>query len=57
MSFPLDTSGDASNAFLSQKIAHRLVIGPPYFCFSASRWKNASSGRHVDYDQKPDFFR
>ncbi|XP_062148104.1 casein kinase 1-like protein HD16 [Alnus glutinosa] len=23
----------------------------------ASRWKNASSGRHVDYDQKPDFFR
>ncbi|KAB1209221.1 Casein kinase I [Morella rubra] len=23
----------------------------------ASRWKNASSGRHVDYDQKPDVFR
>lgn len=23
----------------------------------ASRWKDASSGRHVDYDQKPDVFR
>ncbi|CAK9150884.1 unnamed protein product [Ilex paraguariensis] len=23
----------------------------------ASRWRNASSGRHVDYDQKPDVFR
>ncbi|KAG2718501.1 hypothetical protein I3843_03G216000 [Carya illinoinensis] len=23
----------------------------------ASRWKDASSGRHVDYDQKPDIFR
>lgn len=27
------------------------------FSSSASRWKNASSGRHVDYDQKPDVFR
>lgn len=24
---------------------------------SASRWKDSSSGRHVDYDQKPDVFR
>ncbi|KAL0346337.1 UNVERIFIED_CONTAM: Casein kinase-like protein HD16 [Sesamum radiatum] len=23
----------------------------------ASRWKNASSGQHVDYDQRPDIFR
>ncbi|KAF8393346.1 hypothetical protein HHK36_021589 [Tetracentron sinense] len=23
----------------------------------ASRWRNASSGRHVDYDQRPDVFR
>lgn len=23
----------------------------------ASRWKEAASGRHVDYDQKPDVFR
>ncbi|CAL5400311.1 unnamed protein product [Camellia sinensis] len=23
----------------------------------ASRWKDSSSGRHVDYDQKPDVFR
>lgn len=23
----------------------------------ASRWRDASSGHHVDYDQKPDVFR
>lgn len=30
----------------------------PYHAFSsASRWKDASSGLHVDYDQRPDIFR
>ena len=24
---------------------------------SASRWKDASSGQHVEYDQRPDIFR
>ncbi|KAB8873450.1 hypothetical protein FH972_026790 [Carpinus fangiana] len=28
-----------------------------YLVDLASRWKNASSGHHVDYDQKPDVFR
>jgi hypothetical protein len=24
---------------------------------SASKWKDASSGQHVEYDQRPDIFR
>lgn len=27
------------------------------FFISASRWKDATSGQHVDYDQRPDVFR
>lgn len=28
-----------------------------YIRGAASRWKDASSGQHVEYDQRPDIFR
>lgn len=34
-----------------------LLFSVIFFSFSASRWKDASSGQHVDYDQRPDIFR
>jgi len=33
-----------------------FTLSSTYFA-SASRWKDASSGQHVDYDQRPDVFR
>jgi hypothetical protein len=34
-----------------------LLLANLMFFGSASRWKDASSGQHVDYDQRPDVFR
>ena len=42
-------------------INHRPILflctPPMYFCYPASRWKDVLTGKHVDYDQRPDIFR
>ena len=38
--------------FLSCESLHNMCS-----CFSATKWRDTSSGQHVDYDQRPDMFR
>ncbi|MQM12203.1 hypothetical protein Taro_045119 [Colocasia esculenta] len=39
------------NIWPYELLSHSLICG------SASKWRDASSGQHVDYDQRPDIFR
>jgi hypothetical protein len=39
-----------------------VLTGPFLFnlmriCFSATKWRDTSTGQHVEYDQRPDMFR